>query len=578
MAATAFFRRRRFAASPIALALAGAIAPASPAAQSLTPVFRVSQDLVLVDVVATGRDGALVTDLRAEEFELTEDGKPQRILQVQFSNASTLAPGAVEALPAAAPAQPQVAAGGMIEWFAHGAPADAPVLVIAFDVHSMQGELLARAHQAVLEVIGGLAPATRLMLVTLDRGLVVRQPFTTDVGAFTASLRSVAQAPEADMMDFEGFVAQADNTCGGASDPVDLLSARQQALGLGRLYLADVSVRMSAALDGLGALARMLAPLPGRKHVVLYSTGYPTRPVDAVIDVVGALCGDRGGVAQSISTSMDTTGWMQSAIDDMNRAQVSLYAVDPQGLVPDNVQAKQFRSARASARGGQLPEIRNRRGEIQQFLRTMAGDTGGVAALNTNDATRGLRAAAADASQYYLLAFSPQGSRRPGRYYKLGLKTTRPGVSLRYRQGYLWLDAKQRAERDVTLAARFPDVFSDPPIDVVGTVEGRRVKVGVVVPTSSLRFAPVGGDRHLDLHVAALLRDAQGRVVGERFLFAKDVAMKLAADRHADLMSHENIEIPGEGDAPRAGKYDLVVVVRHAAGRLSARSVPLDVP
>ena len=52
------------------------------------PVFRAGVELVTIDVVATGRDGRPVHDLKAADFELLEDGKPQEIRAFQFINFS----------------------------------------------------------------------------------------------------------------------------------------------------------------------------------------------------------------------------------------------------------------------------------------------------------------------------------------------------------------------------------------------------------------------------------------------------------------------------------------------------------
>ncbi len=48
------------------------------------PVFRAGVQLVRVDVTVTGRDDQPVADLQAADFEVTEDGVPQTVEQVQF--------------------------------------------------------------------------------------------------------------------------------------------------------------------------------------------------------------------------------------------------------------------------------------------------------------------------------------------------------------------------------------------------------------------------------------------------------------------------------------------------------------
>jgi hypothetical protein len=48
------------------------------------PLFRVDAELVVVDLVATDRDGNFVADLQPADIELLEDGKPQKIQFVQM--------------------------------------------------------------------------------------------------------------------------------------------------------------------------------------------------------------------------------------------------------------------------------------------------------------------------------------------------------------------------------------------------------------------------------------------------------------------------------------------------------------
>src|SRR5215510_14799872 len=51
--------------------------PSQP--QSQTPTFKLRVDYVEVDVVVTDREGALVNDLKQQDFQVSEDGKSQSI-------------------------------------------------------------------------------------------------------------------------------------------------------------------------------------------------------------------------------------------------------------------------------------------------------------------------------------------------------------------------------------------------------------------------------------------------------------------------------------------------------------------
>src|SRR5580693_1972563 len=56
------------------------------------PVIRVTVDLVQVDAVVTDSQGRHVTGLKAEDFEILEDGKPQKITHFSYV-AGTAIPG-----------------------------------------------------------------------------------------------------------------------------------------------------------------------------------------------------------------------------------------------------------------------------------------------------------------------------------------------------------------------------------------------------------------------------------------------------------------------------------------------------
>ncbi|HEY0308901.1 MAG TPA: VWA domain-containing protein [Acidobacteriaceae bacterium] len=60
-------------------------------APSASTVFHVRSRLVVLDVVVTGKDGQLVPGLIQQDFQVLEDGKPQKIRSVEFT-ASTSAP------------------------------------------------------------------------------------------------------------------------------------------------------------------------------------------------------------------------------------------------------------------------------------------------------------------------------------------------------------------------------------------------------------------------------------------------------------------------------------------------------
>ena len=82
-------------AAPLALGVKAQDAPAQPRRSrraappaDQTPVFRTDINFVRVDVIVNDRQGNPVNDLRQEDFEVTEDGKPQSIQTFKLINVS----------------------------------------------------------------------------------------------------------------------------------------------------------------------------------------------------------------------------------------------------------------------------------------------------------------------------------------------------------------------------------------------------------------------------------------------------------------------------------------------------------
>jgi hypothetical protein len=61
----------------------------SPAAPEVEQdVVRITTNLVQIDVLVTDKDGNQVTDLTANDFELLQDGKPQKLTSFAYINTS----------------------------------------------------------------------------------------------------------------------------------------------------------------------------------------------------------------------------------------------------------------------------------------------------------------------------------------------------------------------------------------------------------------------------------------------------------------------------------------------------------
>lgn len=559
---------------------------ASRATPQKPPQFGSSAELVLIDLVATDGEGRRITDLRPEEVEIYEGGKRQRLEVLSFVGNPD---GGGTAIPriAASPAPPSDP---------DAATPDKPVapsapsrLVVVVDQGAMPSELLVPVRAAIVSMVReNLDPETGLMLVTFNRGLQVRMPFTTDSARFVAAVEALRPTASGAELALSDLMEQVERMCDGTPN------ADKNAVGVARAFVDDVRQGLTNATEGIGALSRYLAPIPGRKHIVFYSAGYPMQPQSIAASVIEAMCGS--GAAQGsgrsnmqagpseahtalrVGTQVDAEGILRAMVDEANRSQVSVYTVDARGLVGDAVPGSQRVPSRM-IRLGNAQAIQQRAvREPQEILYSIADRTGGTASINTNDMARGMQAAARDGRAYYLLGYTPPGGRKEGRYYPIEVKVTRPGLKLRYRRGYEWVNDEKRAERALTAALRFPELYAQEGLALDSWVEAGKLNVAVMLPTKILEFRNEGGQHLNEIAVQAMLRDANGKVVGDRYLFSKSVAMKLPPDRYAGLRERENVEIANVAEAPKKGRYQLTVVARHSGGRLASASTEVEVP
>lgn len=84
-------------AVPVAVCIAAGVVLSAQLGQSLPdrqlPIFRADSHFVRVDAYPTDKDGSIIQNLKAEDFEIEEDGKPQRIESSEYIAFERWSPG-----------------------------------------------------------------------------------------------------------------------------------------------------------------------------------------------------------------------------------------------------------------------------------------------------------------------------------------------------------------------------------------------------------------------------------------------------------------------------------------------------
>jgi VWFA-related protein len=291
---------------------------------------------------------------------------------------------------------------------------------------------LAYAKSEARKFLRNMAAQDQIALYAMTSEVRVLHDFTNDSQALMRALDAYRPSPPmADLTPTPnlqlGTPGTPGRTAGGTT-----LRQREAQLSSAEEEAFFISRRVDDTVADFQAIASHLANIPGRKNIVWLTTGFPfavsadptapgmrfNRPSEML---------ELGG--QPI-TSMSPQ--MQKAARAFNNANMAIYPVDIRGLI-----APPAFSATAVTFTDH-PYVSIGQTEITS-MRDIAERTGGRAFYETNGITEAIQAAASDARVTYLLGYYTVDTRWDGKFHNIKIKTTRPGVTLRYRRGYFAL-------------------------------------------------------------------------------------------------------------------------------------------
>ena len=440
-----------------ALALAGSVGGATAtgaAPQQKAPEFTGATTAILVDVVVRDRKDHPVTDMTVGDFGVYEDGVRQKVdtftrvtrgggigLDVRWkqpgSTVAILPPGSV---PPTSPDQE---------------PADQATTALVFD--HLSEEALGLAQRATLQYVPMSGDSdVRVGVFATDPGIRLVQGYTTERSAIRRAVSQLMPAGTSaaqqkgerrdEVMDrrreLQGErlarISAAATGSGGAA-----LAANGAAMGQteAELQLLEMERNMIDGFDmldrdhrgydttySLMRVIRSLSETPGRKSIVFFSQGLPVSPV--------------------LSAKLD------DLIDVANRSNVTVYAVDANGLrtrsnlADTRKELQEFTDDRmmqvmSGSSGSDQPLTRGFekvedmvRLDSRTGLARLASDTGGFLVAESNDLTSAFKRIDEDNQFHYTLSYTPSNTDFDGKFRTIDVKTDRPGVQVFARKGY----------------------------------------------------------------------------------------------------------------------------------------------
>ncbi len=457
--------------SKLGLAAAMAVTLSVPQQAPDTPIIRMNVELVQVDAVVHDGKGRPVTNLTAEDFEVKQDGKVQKITNFSYvaeTGQVLTAPTVKREKGAVAPpsVKPKALSAGEVH----------RTIALVVDDLGLAFESVLRTKEAMVKFVDEqMQPGDLVAVLRTGQSAGTLQRFTTDKRQLKAAIQqirfrfrnrvgvdSVARIYDERSAAELGSVKKPSNQQTAAAKEMREREAQNQAYRSGVDQRSteldkqnDNRDRDNIAAGTLGVLRYLvqgLRSMPGRKSVILFSESLSLRQNDA--------------------NSIDISNRLRGLTDSANRSGVVFYCVDPRGQV--------ILGLRAEDQAGEEFAIPNPRGRLSPLaarrqayqdsrvgLSFLAVETGGLYLEGSNDLPGLLRRATDDQAGYYLIGYHPEaGTFRAGnekvKYHDIKVRVKQPGLQARSRNGFYSMPEASAAAGPKTHGERVVNALVSP--------------------------------------------------------------------------------------------------------------------
>jgi VWFA-related protein len=405
---------------------------------------------VLVPVVVTDKKGHYITDLKPSDFQVYEDGAPQKI--VAFSSAPdtlVLRPDGT----AVTHVEPAVLPG--LEPKTPNTVPQRTYLICVDTLHSSFTNF-ARVRQALHKFFeqeqGG---DSQYALMALGRELTVVRDSTRNPSDILAAVdakqflktiqNSEASGIGMEMQQFNEAMGRYCGLCGcgpGASgqQKPGCAGARADVQASLLRFGTRTMILNQNFLRGLGKVVAAMTSMPTTRTIVFISDGFNRQPGNELYSTLQA---SSPGDKSFEFNPFDTQDLMNKVIQLAVANDVRFYTIDSRGLYTLGALPG---SGWDASSWGAPSEARDRAMLVTARQNTdglaeLARETGGLFFENNNDLLKGIQRAFADGRQHYVLAYVPSNTALDGTYRKIQVEAKRRGVRVNAKPGY-WAPKK----------------------------------------------------------------------------------------------------------------------------------------
>ena len=529
---------------------------------------RLETRLVTLDVIVKDKKGKRVTDLKAEDFSVFEDGAAQK---VEFFS-------------------PPLDGGNDASQPKDGAPAPSGVsnseptniISLVLDGATTDPINFKQVREATLKYLQErITGADTVGMFSIANDLQLLQPFTRDKAKLIAAVEKGAALPISNKNLERGQLADGIaetraklDRLGGADAPAQGSEGAEamianRALQQFTLLRSQLSLQQARpVLAALAAICSSQRGVTGKKTIVLFSQGFI---LPATLD------------------------WQaQSVIDFANQANVAIYIIDSAGLrtssplstspVPSaplaGVSGMVDAESRIRAVGGDnvFDNVRHE-GQNREYdiLYRISGDTGGEFIKGANDLSKGLNRIDQEIRSRYTLAFYNAGGNFDGGYRKLKVEVRRPDMHVTSRAGYYANPPGEvvfLAPDDKKLLANVASAEANPALPLFVELcpfrfkgESYVVPLSIEVPPDAVKFDRKGDKQVVQFDVVGVIREAPGKIVAR---LGGGFNIPLTAEQYESI--HQNNIFFRQDMELLPGAYNVEIVFRDKlSGKIAAK-------
>jgi VWFA-related protein len=550
-----------------------------------TDVIKVTSNLVNLDVIVKDKKGKAVTDLKAEDFTVSENGVPQHI---EFFD-STLTSENGAGRPATAIVSTQTKPVNPT-----GLPRN--IIALVLDGQSTEVANLKRVREGIEKYIRErISDSDSVALFSISGGLQLLQSFTRNKANLLAAVNKAYTSSNVSKTSEARSLAQNINSIreklsAGPTEPIPETpaggaagSAAAEALIAQHVLEQYMQLRSALSaqqtrpvLAALAAICEGLRPIPGKKTLVMFSEGF---------------------------VASETLDWqVQSTIDIANRANVAIYIIDSSGLTGGTPTsgalvassplagisgANSMESRRRVGGGESVFDITRQEGlnRQQDVLYKISDDTGGRFIKNTNDIAVGLERIDSEIRSRYTLAYRSTDQNFDGSFRKVKIEIRRSDLSVVTRPGYYAIPPSQivpLSSADTKLLASFATLEAHPTLPLSLEMNSFRTREGYYIVPLSFDIAPSevqfdrkGDKQRLQLEVLGVVRADGDDKILSRLGGNFDVAL---TEQQYESILRDKIFYRQDMQL-EAGNYSIDLIVRdRLSGKVAARRQKLALP